>query len=209
MIGITGYKNAEATSFNELPKLAPGGYVLKIRGVKVEETQWGVRLAFKFDIAEGKEKGFFEKLYKATPDERENKKWKGSYRLKIPENSGDDARFRKSLGFFKSQIEAFEKSNHGLNINCEKDWDEQELKGKIVGALFNEKEWEMNGNTGFFTNCARFVSADDIRSGNFTIPKPILLQKDNNTYYNSSNVSAEIGNLEDFQELLTDDTVPF
>ena len=111
MIGITGYKNAQATSFNELPKLAPGGYVLKILDVKTEETQWGTKIALMFDIAEGKEKDFFRKLYNATPDEWDNKKWKGSYRLKIPVDEGDESKFKKSLGFFKSQIEAFEKSN--------------------------------------------------------------------------------------------------
>ena len=45
MIGITGYKQAEAISFSELPKLQPGGYVVKILNVKVESTDWGSRLA--------------------------------------------------------------------------------------------------------------------------------------------------------------------
>ncbi|MFR2194863.1 MAG: hypothetical protein ACLS5M_10180 [Ruminococcus sp.] len=58
MIGITGYKQVEATSFSELPKLQPGGYVLKILNVKVEPTDWGSRLAIQFDIAEGEFKGF-------------------------------------------------------------------------------------------------------------------------------------------------------
>ena len=62
MIGITGYKQAEATSFSELPKLQPGGYVLKILNVKVEPTDWGSRLAIQFDIAEGEFEGFFDKL---------------------------------------------------------------------------------------------------------------------------------------------------
>ena len=138
MIGIIGYKQAEATSFSELPKLQPGGYVLKILNVKVEPTDWGSRLAIQFDIAEGEFKGFFDKLYKATPDEWENKKWKGSMRLSIPHNTGDDTKFKKSLGYFKSQIQAFENSNANLHIDCERDWDENVLKGKLVGALFNE-----------------------------------------------------------------------
>ena len=50
MIGITGYKQAEATSFSELPKLQPGGYVVKILNVKVEPTDWGSRLAIQFEI---------------------------------------------------------------------------------------------------------------------------------------------------------------
>ena len=199
MIGITGYKQAEATSFSELPKLQPGGYVVKILNVKVEPTDWGSRLAIQFDIAEGEFKGFFDKLYKATPDEWENKKWKGSMRLSIPHNTGDETKFKKSLGYFKSQIQAFENSNANLHIDCERDWDENVLKGKLVGALFNEKEWEMNGNTGWFTQCKRFVPVNDIRSGNFTIPKREELKNKPSTASNDS--FDPNANLSDFVEI--------
>lgn len=208
MIGITGYKQAEATSFSELPKLQPGGYVVKILNVKVEPTDWGSRLAIQFDIAEGEFKGFFDKLYKATPDEWENKKWKGSMRLSIPHNTGDETKFKKSLGYFKSQIQAFENSNANLHIGCERDWDENVLKGKLVGALFNEKEWEMNGNTGWFTQCKRFVPVNDIRSGNFTIPKREELKNKPSTASNDS--FDPNANLSDFVEINAgNDTVPF
>lgn len=208
MIGITGYKQAEATSFSELPKLQPGGYVVKILNVKVEPTDWGSRLAIRFDIAEGEFKGFFDKLYKATPDEWENKKWKGSMRLSIPHNTGDETKFKKSLGYFKSQIQAFENSNANLHIDCERDWDENVLKGKLVGALFNEKEWEMNGNTGWFTQCKRFVPVNDIRSGNFTIPKREELKNKPSTASNDS--FDPNANLSDFVEINAgNDTVPF
>lgn len=208
MIGITGYKQAEATSFSELPKLQPGGYVVKILNVKIEPTDWGSRLAIQFDIAEGEFKGFFDKLYKATPDEWENKKWKGSMRLSIPHNTGDETKFKKSLGYFKSQIQAFENSNANLHIDCERDWDENVLKGKLVGALFNEKEWEMNGNTGWFTQCKRFVPVNDIRSGNFTIPKREELKNKPSTASNDS--FDPNANLSDFVEINAgNDTVPF
>lgn len=208
MIGITGYKQAEATSFSELPKLQPGGYVVKILNVKVEPTDWGSRLAIQFDIAEGEFKGFFDKLYKATPDEWENKKWKGSMRLSIPHNTGDETKFKKLLGYFKSQIQAFENSNANLHIDCERDWDENVLKGKLVGALFNEKEWEMNGNTGWFTQCKRFVPVNDIRSGNFTIPKREELKNKPSTASNDS--FDPNANLSDFVEINAgNDTVPF
>lgn len=208
MIGITGYKQAEATSFSELPKLQPGGYVVKILNVKVEPTDWGSRLAIQFDIAEGEFKGFFDKLYKATPDEWENKKWKGSMRLSIPHNTGDETKFKKSLGYFKSQIQAFENSNANLHIDCERDWDENVLKGKIVGALFNEKEWEKDGKTGWFTQCKRFVPVNDIRSGNFTIPKREELKNKPSTASNDS--FDPNANLSDFVEINAgNDTVPF
>lgn len=219
MRGIAGYNEAEATNYagGELPKLEPGGYVLMISNVKVEETQWGVRLALMFDICEGEQRGFFKKLYDATPNDWESKKWKGSYRIKIPQNDGDNEKYRKSVGFFKSQIEAFEKSNNGLHINAAGDWDEQALKGKIVGAVFNEKEWAMNGKTGFFTQCKRLIPAADIRSGNFQIPKPDRL-KTNNTPQNNSGFSSYItaetaapapAVNNDFEFFGSDDGVPF
>lgn len=205
MLGITGYKEAEATTFNgELPKLEPGGYVLKIIAVKVEETQYGTKLAFQFDIAEGTQKEFFKKLYAATPDDWDSKKWKGSYRLKIPKNEGDDAKYKKSLGFFKSQLKAFEDSNNGLTINAESEWDEQILKGKLVGALFNEKEYDYNGKQGMFTQCKRFIPASDIRSGSFTIPKPDML-KTESTAPAAATISTD---LSDFIEIETED-IPF
>lgn len=205
MLGITGYKETQATSFSgELPKLEPGGYVLKILAVKVENTQYGTKLALQFDIAEGEHKNFFKKLYEATPDEWESKKWKGSYRIKIPKHEGDDAKYRKSVGFFKSQLEAFEKSNTNLHINAESDWDEQILKGKLVGALFNEKEFDYEGKHGMFTQCKRLMSAEDIRGGKFTIPKPDMLK--------TSAVEAPAPiptDLSDFVEVDSSDGVPF
>lgn len=206
MLGITGYKETQATSFGgELPKLEAGGYVIKIMAVKVEETQWGSKLALQFDIAEGEQKGFFKRLYDATPDEWEGKKWKGSYRLTIPKNDGDDAKYRKSVGFFKSQIEAFVQSNKGFKLDPSSDWDEQSLKGKIVGALFNEKEYDYKGKQGMFTQCKRLMSAADIREGKFTIPKPDKLKGD----AAPAETSTAPIDLSDYVEVETVDGVPF
>ena len=204
MLGITGYKETQATSFaGELPKLEPGGYVLKILAVKVEETQNGAKLALQFDIAEGEQKDFFKKLYDATPSEWESKKWKGSYRIKIPKHEGDDTKYRKSVGFFKSQLEAFEKSNANLHINAESEWNEQVLKGKLVGGLFNEKEFDYKGKHGMFTQCKRLMPTEDIRNGNFSIPKPDMLNA--NATAAPSNIPTD---LSDFVEI-DSDTVPF
>ena len=129
-------------------------------------------------------------------------------RLSIPHNTGDDTKFKKSLGYFKSQIQAFENSNANLHIDCERDWDENVLKGKLVGALFNEKEWEKDGNTGWFTQCKRFVPANDIRSGNFTIPKREELKNKPSTASNDS--FDPNANLSDFVEINADNgDVPF
>ena len=56
-----------------------------------------------------------------------------------------------------------QESNPGYVWN----WDENTLKGKKYGALFRNKEWEMDGNTGWTTEAGGAVTAEDIRTGNF------------------------------------------
>ena len=75
-------------------------------------------------------------------------------------------------GKFKTFIVCVEESNDGFHW----DWDESKLKGKKVGAIFNEKEWEYNGNSGFFTNLHHFTAADKIRKNDFKIPEPTYLK---------------------------------
>lgn len=170
---VKGYKEATATSFSKAERLPVGGYVLKVLDVKEESYDWGDVIILRFDIAEGEHKGFFDKQYKAMQDEY--KKWKGTYRINVPVQKGtseDDVnKYKRSLGFFKSQIEAFNKSNANTNIDCSKEWNTSVLKNKLVGAVFGNKEWEINGRSGWFTNCDHLIPAEDIRNDNFTIPK--------------------------------------
>ena len=66
---VTGYAEAKATNFNSPERLPVGGYVLRILDVKEENYQWGDVIILRFDIAEGEQKGFFDRQYKAMPDE--------------------------------------------------------------------------------------------------------------------------------------------
>ena len=170
---VKGYKEATATNFSKAERLPVGGYVLKVLDVKEESYDWGDVIILRFDIAEGEHKGFFDKQYKAMQDEY--KKWKGTYRINVPVQKGtseaDVNKYKRFLGFFKSQIEAFNKSNANTNIDCSKEWNTSVLKNKLVGAVFGNKEWEMNGRSGWFTNCDHLIPVEDIRNDNFTIPK--------------------------------------
>lgn len=205
MRGLQGYREAEATSYEKMT-LPVGGYVLGVIDVKEENYSWGDVIVLRFDIAEGEHKNFFMKQYESMS--KEYKKWKGTYRLTVPSpksNSEDDMkRYHKALGFFKSQIEAFENSNN-IKIDCENDWDINILKYKKVGAIFNRKEWEKDGKSGFFTNCYKLTDVQTIREGKFKIPEDTLLKKENNTSHQTTN----IGDLSDFEEILSDDGVPF
>ena len=171
---LNGYQAAQAYSDQE--KLSPGGYVLKILDVKYQENSWGDVILLSFDIDEGENKGFFAANYKAQT--QEDKKWKGTYRLRVPKDDGSE-QDNWAMRRFKTVISNFEESNQGYHW----DWDEQKLKGKLIGALFNNKEYEFDGRHGFFTNCHSLVTVEKIRSGKFEIPSDTLLKEKGNNGY--------------------------
>lgn len=165
---FSGYEETKVfTGEGRLPK---GGYIVRI--LKVEEVvySWGSVLKMDFDIAEGEYKNFYQRNF--DDQEQEQKKWKGSYRLPIPRDDGSQQDgWTKSR--FKATMEAFEQSNAGFRWN----WDEKQLMGKLVGGLFNEKEWEMNERTGWYTQCKKLVAVKEIKEGTYRLPKDEPLAK--------------------------------
>ena len=144
--------------------LPAGGYVAKILNAKVEEYSWGEVLVISFDIADGEYKDFFSKQYKENT--REDKKWKGNFRLTVP-NEGNQY-FESQKRAFGNAIWAIEESNPSFRWAC----DENALNGKMVGVLFRNFEWSMDdGRSGWSTECCTFVSVEDVRTGNFKQPK--------------------------------------
>lgn len=170
--------------------LPVGGYVAKIMNAEVKEYNWGDVLVVSFDIAEGEYKDFFANQYKANTNE--DKKWKGNFRINVPNESNQW--FDSQKRSFGNAIACIEESNSSYAW----DWDETKLKGKTVGVLFRNFEWEVNGNTGWSTECGTFVSVDDIRNGNFRQMKDRPLK-------NKPVVTAPAVN---FEEISTED-LPF
>lgn len=164
---LNGYAQAQAYSDSE--RLPAGGYVLKILDVEYQTNDWGDVIKLSFDVEEGEQKGFFARNYKGQTGE--DKKWKGTYRLRVPKDDGTE-QDEWTMRRFKTVVTRFEESNQGYHWN----WDEQTLKGKLVGALFNNKEYEYKGRHGFFTNCHSLTSVEKIRSGKFEIPADTLLK---------------------------------
>lgn len=160
---------AEAKTYTDQERLPAGGYILDIKNVEYKENDWGDVIILSFDIAKGDFKGFFEKNYKTQNGE--DKKWKGTYRLRVPKDDGSE-QDEWTLRRFKTIITNFEDSNNGFHW----DWDEQKLKGKKIGALFNNKEYDYNNRSGFFTNCHSLVTVEKIDSGRFEIPADTLLK---------------------------------
>lgn len=165
---LCGYEKARIYSSRE--HLPAGGYVLKVLDVKYQENDWGDVLLISFDILEGERKDFFKNDYKGQTGR--DRKWRGTYRLRVPADDGSE-KDEWIMRRFKTVITNFEKSNSGYHW----DWNEQALKGKVIGALFNNKEYEFNGRHGFFTNCHSLVDAEQIRSGKFEVPGDTLLNK--------------------------------
>lgn len=166
-----GKSYEEAKAYTEAERLPAGGYVLKIEDIKYEEGQGGKSdvIIFRFDIVEGDFTGFFRKNFEENT--QEDKKWKGTYRLYVPKDDGSE-QDAWTMKRFKTVMNAFEDSNNDYHWN----WDEMTLKGKMVGALFNDKEYCFKGRTGFFTNCYSFIPADRIRKGDFKVPAPTYLK---------------------------------
>lgn len=153
----TGY-TPERKSAREI--LPAGGYVAKIMDAKEVTYDWGSRLVISFDIAEGDMRDFFAADYRSNT--AEDKKWRGVYRLNVPKDDGteEDEWTKKT---FNGAMWALEESNPGYRWG----WDEATLKGKSVGVIFRNKEWEMNGNTGWTTECGKLDSVNNIREGKY------------------------------------------
>lgn len=168
---LNGYEKAQAIVEQE--RLPVGGYLLGIIDAKVTEGEYGQTLVLAFDIALGEYANFYQKNF--NQQSGEDKKWKGVYRLRVPKEDGTEAD-NWAMRRFKTVMKNIEESNPGYHWN----WDEKTLKGKSIGGLFNNKEYEIDGRRGFYTNCHSLVPVEKIKSRNFTIPADTLLKNSNN-----------------------------
>ena len=149
--------------------LPAGGYVCKIHKAEVIPDQWGGKLALSVDIAEGEFTDFFRKDY--ANQSEDNKKWRGNWRINLPPGDGSQQDTWKQ-NTINNLAACLEESNAGYVW----DWDETKLKGKSLGILFREFEWEMNGNTGVSTEAYSCTDVDSIRNGKFKIGKKRMLK---------------------------------
>lgn len=166
MKAFSNYAEVQVNT-GSVEKLPVGGYVITIKSVKYEDNSAKGKadnIIFAFDIAEGEYKGYYAKRFEN--DTNEDKKWKGTYRLSVPTDDGS-----QNDGYAKSRFKGFmtsvEESNPGYKWN----WDEQTLKGKLVGAAVGEINTEIDGKAITYTAMRYAVSVDSVRKG-ITPPKP-------------------------------------
>lgn len=161
---IKQYNGAKAQRRAAREILPKGGYVAKILDAKVQNYDFGDKLVLAFDVAEGPYNGFFSRDFSQNPNE--DKKWRGTVRLSIPKDDGSE-RDEWSKNSFNAFIWAIEDSNPGYTWA----WDETTLKGKTIGVLFRNKEWEFGENRGWTTECCAVEAASVIREGKYKQPK--------------------------------------
>lgn len=156
MKAFSNFEAKKASSGREI--LPAGAYVCEVKSVKIEEFDWGSSLALAIDVIEGEYTGFFKRDF--DNNDREDKKWRGIYKVSIPKDDGSkqDGWTKRTFGNF---IWAVQESNSGYTWN----WEEKTLKGKKLGVLFRNKEWEMDGRTGWTTEAAGSACIQDVRDG--------------------------------------------
>lgn len=192
---IKQYNGAKAQRRAARELLPAGGYVAKILDAKVQSYDFGDMLVLSFDIAEGPYSGFFKRDYTANPNE--DKKWRGTVRLSIPKDDGTE-RDEWSKNSFNGFIYSIEDSNPGYTW----DWNEAMLKGKMIGVLFRNKEWEWKGDRGWTTECCAVDAVSVIREGKYKMPKDKPLK--------STTATAASAPVSGFADLADDDgTLPF
>lgn len=158
-------------AYGDFPTLPKGAYIMKIMGVSQETNTTGGYLKIGMDIAEGEYKDFFTNQYKN--DTREQKKWGCNYLLNIPKDDGSE-KDGWTKRTFKTFTEALEDSNNGYHF----DWDETKFKGKLIGGLFNEREYKKNnGDIAKAPNLAKVCSVDAIKNGKYKIPEDKLIKR--------------------------------
>ena len=155
-------------AYTDSVKLPRGGYVCKIAGAKIEENQRGQYVKIAFDINEGEFAGYYQNKYSSNTNE--DKKWPGVFTLNVPLDDGSE-KDGWTKRRFKTFTNALEDSNSGYHF----DWDETKFKGKLIGLVFNYREYEFDGQRGMVPNPAQVANINDIRENKFKIPKDKML----------------------------------
>ena len=158
---FSGYAPQKMHVREQLPVDA---YISIVKDAKVVDYSNGGVLVLMVDIAEGEQKDFFLRDFRAQDEE--SRKWRGILRINIPSDDGSDkdAAIKR---IFNDAMACIEESNPGYHWN----WDESSLKGKKIGHLSRESEWKINGRTGWRTELCYIKSVDDIRNGKYKMPE--------------------------------------
>lgn len=167
-----------------------GGYILKILGANKEKSRNGQdMLVLSFDIVEGEYADYFTKKWKRAKEQGQDYKWGCKYYLVIG-NDGYEGRL-------KALTTSVEKSNSGYTWY----WNEESFVGKLVGGIFREEDYVINGEVRTSCKLWQVRSVETIRKGEFDIPKKKELSGDQ--------VDALTDQKREETDRITDDDLPF
>lgn len=216
--GFSDYETTETNNFGNKERLKLGGHICKILEASIEtitskkDGKTYNQLKLKFDIEPPDEQaGFYQrKFVEDAKTDALNAKWKGYYKLSIPDNSSEE--FIKKN--WKTFLTSIEESNPGVKINGSAGFDENILVGKVFGGIFGFEEFTLpsNGKVITFTKLRFARSTKNISEAK--IPSVRLLD---NTYMdyeeykekkkaelqgnNSNNTETEQGVINDTDDL--------
>ncbi len=168
---IKQFKDYSTTrAYTDSETLPRGGYVCKIIGAKVmPENQFGQSIKIAFDIAEGEYVGYYQRKFEANTSE--DKKWPGVFMLNVPNDDGSE-KDGWTKRRFRTFTDALEESNSGYHF----DWDESKFKDKLIGFVFNYREWKNSQGVSVMTpNAKNVTSVQKIREGKYKVPEDKLL----------------------------------
>ena len=190
---MKAFEDYESTpEFSESVKLPAGAYEVMLK--RAEDTDEAICILF--DISSGEYESYF--MDKFNSDKRaytDNAKFKGVFRLWYPKETDKNPEAVKRK--MKTVLKLIKEENK-LNVDFSKEWDGAVFKNAKMGMVFRDKEYDYKGYHGFSAEPYKFISLDDLKNGNYTIPEPKRLELSTNTY--SDNVSAPP---------LTDEDLPF
>ena len=194
-----GY-DAAAAYTGESQQLPKGKYVCVIKQVAVQESRNGNdQFVILYDIAEGEQKGFFQKLFDADKTQNPSgAKWRGVYKQNME---------GKGLSWFKGIITSIERSN-AFVFPWDKDGNEKTLVGKKFGGIFRRRQYEAdNGNRPVVTELFRIRSLDGLEEAE--VPEDELLPQDGRT---STNTNVSVPDSDGFMNIpegADDEGIPF
>lgn len=176
---FSGYSEVEVHDFVQYDKLNLGPHYCKITDVKEISAQGQVGaysyLLINLDTTEDdSQPQFYSKRFKQeVENDATSAKWRGTYRVFIPEDDGSD-KDNKKKEMFKAFITAIEKSNTGYDWE-KTNWDEKTLIGKKFIGVFALKEFQNDmGKIITFTEC-RFIRSTENDINKIPVPKVRLL----------------------------------
>lgn len=169
-----------------------GGHILIIQDIRVETPPNALeRIVLKYDMhSSDKQAGFYQSSF--DNDNRNPKKWRGTYQQAMFNRNG------ATNAFFKQLTDAIKASNQGWDVPYD-DNDPQNIKfrngfkDKLVGTVFGREQYEDNstGELKFTTKIFNFESVAKIREG-VEVPKDKLKYPSGNNNSNSFNYDADI-----------------